>query len=478
MSSISFMGSYSGIDRATIDQLMQAERIPLNQLNSKKTSITAQQNAWKDVNTRLNSLFDKLKALQSPATFNTMKPVSSNEDILTALASSDAVAGRYEINVKELATSVRITGTKIENAYDLEGKFRNLDTEGNITINGREIEINTNDNLKSIVNKINEVTKDSKDKNGDTIKGTGINATVVDGRIVLTDEQTGDRSIALSDDKGGNTLSALGINTSVDEENGGPKITDGQQAVFTINGIEIKRDSNTVTDAVLGLTINLEEKGTTVINVSNDTEKLSKAVQDFVDQYNSTMGFINEQLAVGTVTDEGTVGRGALAGDSSLRSLQDSLRRMVTDRLGNPGTNIDNISELGVTTTDKSGVLSFDSSKLLEAFSKDPQDVINFFGFSVDGEDKGFVEKLNSRIDSYISSSDGLIKSKNESFDRSLKDLNDRIDRFNDRMIRREEYYVRTFTALDVAMMEAESQMSWLTSQIQGMNAQMGANNR
>ena len=48
VSSINFLGSYSGIDQSMIDQLMQIERLPLNQLNNKKTGITSEKNAWKD----------------------------------------------------------------------------------------------------------------------------------------------------------------------------------------------------------------------------------------------------------------------------------------------------------------------------------------------------------------------------------------------------------------------------------------------
>lgn len=474
MSGISFIGSYSGIDRATIDQLMEAERIPLNQLNSKKTNLTAEQNAWKDVNIRLNSLFDKLKALQDPATFNTMKPISSNKDIVSATASSDAVAGTYKVEVEQLATNTSYISGEVELEDGDITKALNITTGNNFTIinadgDSREVEVTEDDSLKSIVQKINEAAKDTKDENGDTIKGTGISATIIDNKLVLTDSKTGDRNITLTENNNG-TLTSLGLNRDAREEN------IGTNAKLNVNGIEITSNSNTVSDAILGITINLHEKGDSIITVSTDTEKLTKVVQDFVNQYNSTMSFIEEQMAVGTVTDEGTVGRGALAGDSSLRGLHDSLRRMVTDNLGNKGTSIKDISQLGVTTTDKSGVLSFDSSKLLEAFSKDSQNVINFFSYKADGKDIGFVQRLNTRIDSYISTSDGLIKTKTESLDRTLKDINNQIDRFNERMERREEYYIRTFTALDVAMMEAESQMAWLTSQIQGMNAQMGNN--
>ena len=478
--SINFLGSYSGIDQSMVDRLMQIEKLPLNHLNRQKTDITAKQNAWKDVNTRLNSLYDKLKALQSPETFNSMASKSSNKDFLTISASKDAVAGTYRIEVEQLATNTSyISGTiSLENGDITKelgittGKFTIINADGE----SKDINVEASDSLRSIVEKINEAAKDKTSEDGETVKGTGINATIIDGRLVLTDSETGHRNITLNG-YGNGTLTRLGLNVASRDEN------IGLNSKFNINGINIESKTNTVTDAVLGLTINLNKAHAAgendTITVSSDTERLVKAVQDFVDQYNSTMSFIEEQLAVGTVTEEGTTGRGTLAGDSGLRSLRDSLRRMVTDSLAfadNPST-IKDISALGVKTTDKSGRLSLDSSKLLEELKKDPQNVINFFNYEVKDDENntknvGFISKLNSRINDYISSKDGLIKSKNESLDRSLRDINRRIDSFNDRIARKEEYYSKMFAALDVAMMEAESQMSWLTSQISALSAQ------
>jgi len=477
MAGINFIGSYSGIDQATIDKLMEVEKLPLIQLSNKKIDITSKQNAWKDVNTRLNSLFEKLKVLQSPETFNSRTTKSSDDSFVSVTASKDAVDGKYDISVGKLATSTRVIGGKLDSVYDENGKFIALGMNGSFTIenndyvegeedNIAEIVINENDTLKDVVNRINDKSKD-----------TGINATIIDGMMVLTDEKTGARGITLSDD-GNDILSNLGFNTET--------YINGTKAEFSINGIDITSDSNTITDVVLGLTINLNQKGDSTVTVATDTEKLTEAIQDFVDQYNSTMGFIEEQLAAGTVSsarnENGlyeTVGRGALAGDSSLQNLHSSLRRMVTETLGgNKGTTINDISILGVTTKDKSGVLSFDSSKLLDEFSKDPQNVMNFFSNKIGDEDVGFIAKLNSKIDSYITSDKGIIKGKTEGFEKTLKDLNKQIDNFNDRMIRKEEYYTKKFAALDVAMMQAESQMAWLDGQISAMNAQTAANKR
>src|SRR5690554_1873973 len=113
MSSINFMGSYSGIDRSTIDKLMEAEKMPLVGLASKKTDTTEKQNAWKDINTRLNSLFDKLKALQTDSTYTSKTARSTNEDMVTMSVGSSAAPATYKINVESLATTSRVIGAQV-----------------------------------------------------------------------------------------------------------------------------------------------------------------------------------------------------------------------------------------------------------------------------------------------------------------------------------------------------------------------------
>lgn len=464
MAGINFLGSYSGIDQSTIDKLMYYEKLPLRQLDARKSTISTQKDAWKDVNTRLNSLFNRLNDLKDPSTFNSMSAkVGSDRNILSATASKDAISGKYDIEVRELATNTRVMSN--ENPTITAGTFEIKNKEGSVA----KVTIGDNDSLKDIANKINEASKNGVGEDGEKVN-VGINATVINDRLVITDEKTGARSITFTDVTG-NITSSLGLDNS-------DNINTGKQAGFTINGIDGKSDSNVLDDKVLGLTINLHkaEPGyKETITVGADTEKLTKAIQGFVDQYNSTLSFIKEQTAAGTVSTarnaDGmyeTTGRGALAGDNALRSLQDSLIRMVTDRMtGSAG--IKDISQLGITTSsDRSGKLSFDSSKFKAELEKDPEAVQNFFN----AEGSGFVEKLNIKIDRYISTKDGLIKNKNESLDRSLKDISDRIEVFNNRISRKEEYYKRQFTALDSAMMQAESQMEWLQGQIAAMNAQ------
>lgn len=132
MSGINFIGSYSGIDSSVIDQLMEVERLPLNQYNSKKTSITEEQNAWKDINTRLNNLYEKIKSLQASETFTSKKATSTNEDMVSISPKDNAAAGTYRINVKQLATNSSIIGGKINFPTTDEGKVGDSTTALNI----------------------------------------------------------------------------------------------------------------------------------------------------------------------------------------------------------------------------------------------------------------------------------------------------------------------------------------------------------
>ena len=109
--SINFLGSYSGIDQSTIDQLIAVEKRPLIQLSQKKTNMESQKNAWNDVRTRMTSLFDKIKVLQNSETFTTKK--ASGGEFATLAVSKNTPEGTYDISVTQLATRASVVGGTI-----------------------------------------------------------------------------------------------------------------------------------------------------------------------------------------------------------------------------------------------------------------------------------------------------------------------------------------------------------------------------
>ena len=234
------------------------------------------------------------------------------------------------------------------------------------------------------------------------------------------------------------------------------------------------------------MTLNL--KGTTAgssvsVSVADDTDNTLKVVKDFVEQYNSTVSFVTEKLSVGNPSSETNVA-GALSGDSTLMRLQSSLRQMLTGGVAiqkadpsdpNETQKYDFIGSLGI-SVDRYGKASIDETKLKEVITKEPDRVAGFFSRSitVDGTTEkkkvGLAEKLQTVVNSFVDSKDGMITAKNKTYDKAMDDIAKKIEAFNVRMEAQRERYVKTFTALDTAMMQAESQMSYLSSQLTSSN--------
>ena len=451
MAGINFIGSYSGMDQGVIDKLMAVEKRPLITFASKKSSLEAKQGAWKDVSTRLKNLLDKIASLSKTETLYSKTTASSDDTVVSGSGTRDAVSGQYEIIVSQLATQTKVTGTTMPGPdFDVA-----LNLTGNLTLGSGDksavISIEATQSLRTIVRNINLESANS-----------GVTATVVDGKMVFKSSSFGAQDITVSgSDAAINT--ALGLTDQAEVL--------GKKSLFSVNGIEMTRDSNTVSDAVLGMALQLkQETGTrpsTMITVSDDTDKTVKAFQEFVEQYNSTMSFLKSQTAAGTKDVVGSQGK--LYGESSLVRFQNSLRQGLTSDLTESSSIYKNLAEIGIKTIDKEGTLLLDAEKLKAALKDNPNEVQKFL--AGDGAQSGMAGKLESLIEGLTDKTDGMIQVKSTSLERSLKDLNRRISEFEDKMAKREAYYVNMFSKLDVAMQKSETQSNWLAAQLGGMQS-------
>jgi flagellar hook-associated protein 2 len=460
------MGLYSGIDMSMVEQIMEAERAKGVRFTQQKEKYTKSQNAWRDMNTRLDSLYKRLEDLQKPETFSSKSVKMTGPENVSVSASTNAATGDYRVQVQQLATQTRLSGKRVETGGDIRTA---LNKSGNLEINtgggdSLNIEIDENDSLRSISDKINNSTANS-----------GIRSSIVDNRLILTHTEYGEKPLEV----GGSLASDLGFD--------GVTAVIGQEAEFTIDGLSITRSSNTIDDVIEGLTFNLtnvhNENDSTVISVTENLDKAAEALQKFVEQYNSTQNFIRSQLSVGDPSAENNQ-TGTLTGDGTLMRLQSSLRSMMTSSESH-GTSIKGLQDLGV-TIDRNGTASFDRAVLDKQVRDNPNEVSRFFSSSerisetieddegnpvtnTRTERKGFSQDMRSFVNQYISSTDGIIKSRRDTYDRMIRDVNDRITRFEERLDMRRDRYIRQFTALDTAMMRAESQMDFMFSQL-GMN--------
>lgn len=475
VSSSSYMGQYTGITSDTIDQLLQSDELRKTVIQNKIDKINTKSQAWTDISTRLSNLTSKLDVLQDEATYQTKKVASSDDTIATISGTSDSLEGSYDLVVKQLATASKITGgvvsksdgtTKIstKDALGYSGKL----TITNASADGSEsktieLDIKATDSLKDIANAINNA-KDPSDSTG--TKGAGLKATIVNNQLVVTSEEMGDRTLTI----GGDLKDSLGFANS--------QTTRGQSAKFTLDGIEMERNSNSPTDVVDGVTLNFKKADATktiTLGLTNDTDKELSAVKDFVSQYNSVMSFLSEKMDVGdpSKSDNKT---GALAGDSTLISLQSKLQSTV---LSGKTVNGVSASTLGL-SVDRNGTLSLDETKFKAQLAKNPNAVKDFFfvdtssKYSTEKTGTGYTADFKAVLDRYTSTksgSEGVISLRKSSYQSEIKDYNKQIERITEQIATKRARYVTMFTNLDTAIGNLQSQFSYFQSQNSSSNS-------
>jgi flagellar hook-associated protein 2 len=218
------------------------------------------------------------------------------------------------------------------------------------------------------------------------------------GRIVLRDDEAGASELTLelrANNEGDGNL-ALGAmartTTGVDARSA--ELQAGQDSLFRINGIELSRSTNTITDAVQGVTLDLleaEEGQLVEITVNkDDTSALRENISSFVDSFNTAMSLLNEQYTF----DEASQSSGPLAGDSTILSIQTRLRSIVTSQISGLDEGFNALVLVGI-NFDRNGHLQVDDERLTEALNENLEDVRKLFVAQGSSSDKS-VEFVSS----------------------------------------------------------------------------------
>ena len=213
--------------------------------------------------------------------------------------------------------------------------------------------------------------------------GGGLSASVdAAGRIAVLDKTNGKSSLSLSlvaNNEGGGVLD-LGSQSVTTQglDSRSAELQAGQDAKFRINGITLSRDTNTVADAVEGVTLNLkqaEEGKNTIITITkDDTADLKANIKGFVDQFNTSMKMINDQFLLDPRTQKGS----PLSGDATLLGLQSRLRGLISSQVDGLTGEFDSLVMIGI-SFDRNGTLNLDSGKVDEALAKDLDGVRRLF---------------------------------------------------------------------------------------------------
>ncbi len=338
-----------GLDvQGIVQQILFVEAAPIRRLESEKGSIESRISAYNSLTSKLSSLQSTIESLNSSENFGARLAKSSDEDSLTANATSDAAVGTYQIQVSRLALFDNFASDSSFVASDAAIGTGSFDltvgtTTTNITIDSTS---NTLAGLKSAINN----------------SGADVNAAIVnDGsgfRLTITSDTSGsDSAISISN----NTLQLEDTTPFTFSRTHSIASTSELDASLTVNGLSVTGSSNTVEDVIEGVTLNLSgtPASTITLTVSNDTETVKTKIQEFVDAYNDAYSYINDQFSYNAAAETA----GALAGDGTLRRIQSSLAAIVSRSVDGLAGPVNNFSSAGI-ALQNDGTLEVDSSKL------------------------------------------------------------------------------------------------------------------
>jgi flagellar hook-associated protein 2 len=478
---ISAPGIGSGLDiNSIITQLMAVERQPLNQLDARQKKFENQLSAYGQVKSALSTFQSSVNTLSSLDKFRVYTAKSTDDTVLTASSSSSAAPASYQIEVTQLAQQHKLSASAVSATTDVIGtgtltiEFGTHDaTGGTFTANADKTPLTltidgTNNTLSGMRDAINKAN-------------AGVSASIIyDGsgyRLVVSSNDSGAANslkISTADDDGNNTdtsgLSFLAydpLGTAGAGKNMS-QLSEARNALLSVDGIAITHASNTITNVIEGVTLNLNKlnAGTpATLTVARDMEAVSTAVQDFVKAYNDIDKVLKD---ISAYNKDSKSGAAALQGDSAIRSIRNRLHGIMTGTLDDNTYTV--LSHVGV-TFQLNGSLSVDTGKLEDALNNNFEAVGNLFAReSSTPSETGLGFRLDDYLDDLLSR-DGSIATRTDGINKSIRTIELTGERLLSRMDQIEARYRAQFTALDALMSSLNSTSAYLTQQLASLNS-------
>jgi flagellar hook-associated protein 2 len=237
----------------------------------------------------------------------------------------------------------------------------------------------------------------------------------------------------------------------------------------TINGNTVTRSSNTITDLVPGLTINLVGTGNSTITVAQDSSALSSKISAFVSAFNTLDKSLKDISSYDATAKKGA----ALYGDSAINSLRREIRSIITSTLGvDSASSYNRLNQVGVSFK-SDGTLSLDNTALNTAISANFNKVAKLFsgtGVSTDSSGlHGFAYQLNTVLTT-ATGIDGSITNRKSSLQSDVRRLQAKAEQEQLRLADLQQMYQKQYTALDKTVASLNSMASYLTNQFDAMS--------
>jgi flagellar hook-associated protein 2 len=447
-STTSVSGLVSGLDTSTIiSQLMQIEAQPQTNLKTKLTSTQTAVTAYQGLNTKFQALLSAAKTMQDSATWGARSATSSDSSV-AASATAGALGGSLTFTVNQLATAHSLlTASSTASVTDTNSFTFSGSSFQIVAGDGTSTTITPTDgSLQSVVNAVNA--------SGAGVRAAAVQTSPGQYKLQLSSSTTGDTSAFTVSD-----LTGLG-GTSVVQQGQNASIHVGSATA----GFDVSSATNTFQGVQPGLTFTVSKEGaTSTVSVANDKDAIAGSVSALVDAANAVLTAISAGTAPGTLNSDGSrTGAGALTSDMTIKALTAKVIQAVTGAVGGKSA-----ATYGLQST-STGTLTFDKSKFTAAYNADPDGTRAVLAPATG---TGVAQRLASVATLVSDPVSGTVTSTIASQNSVIKNLNDDIADWDIRLAQKQTNLQTTYTAMEVALQKLQSQASWLSSQLAGLQA-------
>ncbi len=424
-----------------ISQLVSIASQPLRDIDFKKALLDSASTTMSSFSTKLAALKTAATALATPSGFSSMTATSS-DGAFAATVTGSAAQSSYEVSVTQLARAQKTRSNAQVSATAA------LNEQGTLSIKvgsgtAVNISIAEGDSLADIATKIGQ-------------SGARVSASIVDAggsyRLSVQGLDTGADN-AITFDESGSLSLGLSIGSNTYEP--------AQDAKVTIDGLVVTRPTNSITDAIQGVTLALKKTTTSpaTIDVAADSTALKTKINAFVAAYNDVVNSGHTISGYGSTKAQNSV----LAADAGIRRSLDRVSSLVSGFVPGSTGDFRSLATVGLKLS-RDGVMSLDAEKLEKALAKDPGAVRRLFVTDTATGATGVMKTLADAIDGLITGQGGAVKNRIDALAKQSQRLSDSRVKREQYVKQYEEQLRRQFSTLDQAMSRYQSMAAALGS--------------
>ena len=444
MANLSTPGVGSGLDiRGIVDKLLSIERQPLTKIDNKLVELGAQVSAYGSLKSAMSSFRDAVGKLADDSKFKVYAARSSDSDVLGATASASAAKGIYRIEVLRLAENHRMAA----NTTAPDTGTTQLGSAGDTTTISVGAESFTVASGGKTLSQVRDAINGAEDNKGVT---ASILKDDVGYRLVLSANENGSTN-ALSVAFSGADPFALQTLNADRNASGSFTAADLDASVKMENSFTVTSASNTLTEAIEGVTLTLKEAGTTTVTVDRDTGSVQASVQSLAKAYSDLVGLM------GKMRNE------ILRPDRAILANMESQLRAVLNSNVDVGGSFGNAFETGI-STNKDGTLAVNATTLTKAMTTDYEGFAKLFA----DPDKGLAARLRTLADGFLATG-GALDGRSQGLDSQIRDQRAAKARLTQRLVIVEARLNAQFNSLDSLVSSLQGTGNLLSQQLTGL---------